>query len=185
MGLEKILIQQAEGEACYSLGSDWGAAVCWVVRKGSVREDKFGLDLEACLRSHAQEVWEEHSCLRGGQSEAWRWVHARCILGNNDWSRTTKKEKFFIDLIYIQLSTWQLTAYCFECRCVLSASRSCVQRPVFYFFGSQLVLGPQHLHLLMALPGKLCQVLTLLTRLLTSFEALNSTVIFVELPLFK
>lgn len=155
MSLEKILIQQAEGEACYSLGSDRGAAVSWVVRKSSVREDKFGLDLEDCLRSDAQEVWEEHSGLRSGQSETWRWEHARCILGNNGWASTTKEEKFFIDLIYIQLSTWQLTAYCFGCRCFLSASRSCVQRPVFYFFGSHLLLGPQHLHLRMALPGML------------------------------
>lgn len=76
----------------------------WVVRKSSVREDKFGLDLEGCLRSDAQEVWEEHSGLRGGQSETWRSEHARCILGNNGWSSTTKEEKFFIDLIYIHLA---------------------------------------------------------------------------------
>lgn len=73
--------------------------MCWVVRKNSMK-DKFGLGLEGYIRSTAERGWEDHSDLHSGQSEAWRWGHARCILGHNCWSNITKEEKFFVDLIY-------------------------------------------------------------------------------------
>lgn len=57
-----------------------------MVMKSSMKEHKFGLGLEGCLRSNAEEIWEEHSGLRGGQSEAWRWEHAKCILVDSGWS---------------------------------------------------------------------------------------------------
>lgn len=53
----------------------------WLVRKRSIKEGKFGQGLEGCIRADAEEAWEELSGLRGGRSEAWRWEHARCILG--------------------------------------------------------------------------------------------------------
>lgn len=63
-----------------------------------MKEGKFGQGLEGCIRSDAEEVWEELSGLRGGQSEAWRWEHARCILGDSGWSSVTKE--VWIDLTY-------------------------------------------------------------------------------------
>lgn len=59
-----VLIQQVEGKACYCSESD-----NLMVRKSSMEQDKFRPDLASCVTSKAEELWEEHSGMRGGQPE--------------------------------------------------------------------------------------------------------------------